>query len=676
MNAAVFKQAQEAYAQGDYKTALEGFSACAQDTENLSPADLSKFYHLIGNCYVKGGDPYAAATFYQRALSGSPEKRKPSLYVNLGTALLGSKDYENALVAFSRALTYPIYATPYKAYSGIGAAQLKLGNMTEAGAAYREAALDPANPAPAKALVNLGVCFMELGRSADAITSYETALEFDLDDKAKAKALANLGQAYMAEGRVQKAINAFEQAMSGGNYQLSPMASHDYEIAMSLKDRLDSRMPGILDTGFIPNLSAVAGGVEEQATGLEPGDEGFDPFAPKTQAMPTIDAGQVAEEPQKPQERQERKAEDVADKAASVDYAAHSRPEPQPEPDVADEGDEPAWDESDEDADEEAQLDATVAMPAATPVNEDELEQTLEELGLSDNGADMDFSAAETQVMAPVGAGEKTLDIQTGATAPVEAVSDDDDAAAGADDGSAWNAGGADADAGGEQADDADEGDGYFEDYEDVYGDEGEYVDDYNQYDDLAGYADLEASRPMAIVDSGEPLNDLDRTDTHMPNPDQTAFFDLTEKQINQDAREDRKRKRKSRGVGLKVAIVIVILAILVVGAGCAAYMMGYGYPSQEDVTRNFFAAVQNGDDTDQYWAKDVDQTARESQTATLANMTAYNVEGVERSSSQTAVYVKGTLREGGQIEYKTVLARDGLSWAVEYIELYFPSAK
>ena len=90
MNAAVFKQAQEAYAQGDYKTALEGFSACAQDTENLSPADLSKFYHLIGNCYVKGGDPYAAATFYQRALSGSPEKRKPSLYVNLGTAVLGA----------------------------------------------------------------------------------------------------------------------------------------------------------------------------------------------------------------------------------------------------------------------------------------------------------------------------------------------------------------------------------------------------------------------------------------------------------------------------------------------------------------------------------------------------------------------------------------------------------
>ncbi len=148
--------------------------------------------------------------------------------------------------------------------------------MTEAGAAYREAALDPANPAPAKALVNLGVCFMELGRSADAITSYETALEFDLDDKAKAKALANLGQGlYGRSAACKKAINAFEQAMSGGNYAAFAHGEPRLRDRDEPKDRLDSRMPGILDTGFIPNLSAVAGGVEEQGAGLEPGDEGF-----------------------------------------------------------------------------------------------------------------------------------------------------------------------------------------------------------------------------------------------------------------------------------------------------------------------------------------------------------------------------------------------------------------
>lgn len=57
----------------------------------LRPADLSKFYHLIGNCYVKSNDPRSAAEYYLKALTGSPEKRKPSLYVNLGTALLGTK---------------------------------------------------------------------------------------------------------------------------------------------------------------------------------------------------------------------------------------------------------------------------------------------------------------------------------------------------------------------------------------------------------------------------------------------------------------------------------------------------------------------------------------------------------------------------------------------------------
>lgn len=144
--------------------------------------------------------------------------------------MLGTKDYENALEAFGRALDYPIYTTPYKAYAGIGAAQLKLGNMVEAGAAYREAALDPANPAPAKSLVNLGVCFMELGRPEDAVSVYETALDFDLDDRARAKAYANLGQAYMAQGRVPRALNAFEKAEEIGG-ELPSLAMHDYEIA-------------------------------------------------------------------------------------------------------------------------------------------------------------------------------------------------------------------------------------------------------------------------------------------------------------------------------------------------------------------------------------------------------------------------------------------------------------
>ena len=51
MKVEVFKEAQEAYSKGDYKTALEGFIACTHDVAGLAPADLSKFYHLIGNCW-------------------------------------------------------------------------------------------------------------------------------------------------------------------------------------------------------------------------------------------------------------------------------------------------------------------------------------------------------------------------------------------------------------------------------------------------------------------------------------------------------------------------------------------------------------------------------------------------------------------------------------------------
>ena len=649
MDVGVFKEAQEAYARGDFGAALDGFIECTRSADELSPSDLSKFYHLIGNCYVKTGDPYAAAAAYSHALAGSPEKRKPSLYVNLGTALLGTGEYEEALTAFTRALDYPIYATPYKAYSGVGAAQLKLGNMTEAGAAYREAALDPANPDPAKALVNLGVCFMELGRAADAVTSYETALEFDLAPAARAKALANLGQAYMAEGRVNKALEAFDQATAEGDYQLSPMARHDYDIACTLKEKLDSRMPGVLDTGFIPKVELDADDAAPQADTSAPdlsggqatmqpdasghlpvyGEPGFDPFAPQTQDLEPVKAP-----------ASEEAAGDAAQEADGADAAGSAEASP-------------------------AVQTSTIA---ADGVDEAELEATLEELGIAPGGhsarahhgvepeeepyvpeeaaaaaADVSdddgFSTAKTALIPPVSPNSE-LDIPTGEV-PLARHEDADERAAVADDPDATSAL--------ERPIAAPD--------EDVEG---------QTFDEHAIDGD--------VVDSGEPLVDLDSTDTHMPSPDKTQFFDVTEAEIDQEAREDRKKARKSRGVGLKVAIMVVILAILVAAAGAAAYILGYGYPLQEDVTRGFFSAVQSGGDTSQYWASDVDETSRNAQTAALEKLTSYNVEAVDRSMSQTTVYVKGTLEEGGQIDYEVVLTRNGISWAIEYVELYFPS--
>ncbi len=556
MKVEVFKEAQEAYAKGDYKAALEGFIACTHDVAGLAPADLSKFYHLIGNCYVKSNDPRSAAEYYLKALTGSPEKRKPSLYVNLGTALLGTKDYENALEAFGRALDYPIYTTPYKAYAGIGAAQLKLGNMVEAGAAYREAALDPANPAPAKSLVNLGVCFMELGRPEDAVSVYETALDFDLDDRARAKAYANLGQAYMAQGRVPRALDAFEKAEEIGD-EMPSLAMHDYELARTLKERVDSRAPGILDTGYIPPVATDVSSPED--------DEDFDPFAPRTGEQGAVSAGTQAAEPTQQADAGEAAGETL-DPSRAQTIAMEALPTPLP-------------DNAASDADATGKIE--VVKETASVSQGDAAEQAY------DSGLD------ETPF---------TYNEQPG--------------------------------------------------YE--YGVAFDFGDEY---------ADVRESADL-----------MDSTEMHMPSPEDTAFFDITEQQIKNNARKGKRQDRKARGCGLKIAIAFVIVCILVAGAAVAAYVLGYGYPLQETVTEDFFAAVQNDGDTSQYWAKDVSPSMQRAQEASLQDLTSYSVEAVQRSMNQTAVFVNATLAQGGNIDYEVVLTRDGISWAIQFVQLYFPS--
>ena len=548
MKVEVFKEAQEAYSKGDYKTALEGFIASTHDVAGLAPADLSKFYHLIGNCYVKSNDPRSAAEYYLKALTGSPEKRKPSLYVNLGTALLGTKDYENALEAFGRALDYPIYTTPYKAYAGIGAAQLKLGNMVEAGAAYREAALDPANPAPAKSLVNLGVCFMELGRPEDAVSVYETALDFDLDDRARAKAYANLGQAYMAQGRVPRALNAFEKAEEIGG-ELPSLAMHDYEIARTLKERVDSRAPGILDTGYIPPVATDVSSPED--------DEDFDPFAPRTDADQTAPL--------------------ATDQEPQADAEEGETLDPSP-----------------------AQ---TIAMEALPVELTDEVDFGMDEEDELEGTQDIEFPEEGDQAY------DSGLD---------------------------------------ETPFNYNEQPGY------EYGVSFDFGDEY--------------------ADARETVDVMESTEMHMPSPENTAFFDISEQQINSNARKGMRRDRRARGCGLKIAIVFVVICILIAAAACVAYVLGYGYPLQETVTEDFFAAVQDDGDTSQYWAKDVSPSMQRAQEASLTDLSSYSVEAVQRSMNQTAVFVKATLAQGGNIDYEVVLTRDGISWAIQFVQLYFPS--
>ncbi len=291
MNTEAFQQARSSYKAGDYDAALEGFILCTCDLDQMGAADISKLYHLIGNCYIKKGDSAQGADYYRRALNCAPEDTKAALNANLGTALLNTRQYEAAVQAFDEALSYDTYKTPYKAYSGRGAAYLRLGDTVEAGASFREAALDPENPKPAKALVNLGVCFMQLDRPADAAVSYESALDFNLDPISCCKTKANLGQAYLAEGRVDEALEMFEEAESFG-YELSSAVQHDYEIARSIHEvetRNNTARQALSDEA-LPAFGAEAAVAGVAAEAAEAQAAPADPSQTPTVEFPSVEA--------------------------------------------------------------------------------------------------------------------------------------------------------------------------------------------------------------------------------------------------------------------------------------------------------------------------------------------------------------------------------------------------
>ncbi len=501
MDISAFNEAQEAYTVGNYATALEKFIECAQDLDGLSTEDLCKFYHLLGNCYVKNGKASVAAAAYSMALERADAKRKPALYVNLGKALLSSGKNTEALVAFNNALQFQDYATPHKAYSGIGAAQLQLGNVAEAGAAYREAAVDPNNPTPAKSLVNLGACFMDMGRAEDAVISYETALDIGLDSEMRNKTNANLGQAYMVQGRFFDALSAFEDATEDGTYELNDLAAHDYKIALSLDERFGSDLEQLY---------------------AEKSEELFDDDG---EILPPYQTGEI----------------DLGDSVVEED---------------------------------------------------DEVE---------------DLSAAETVAFA----------------VPQE---------------------------------DADDEDG---------------KDDYDERLENSMFF----SKPQDEDENSD--NMFEPSPSHYANSSDETFENAPYQfeDFSQEQAQQPKRKKK-HGPVFVIVIILVILLVLAAAGAVAGYTLGYGYPLQETVAKEFFNSIQSGEDTSKYWAAETKEDDRNTQLASVSNLASADVVAVDRSMQQSTVYVKTQLQAGGQLYYKVVMKRDKLSWVVEYFELYFPNSE
>lgn len=151
-------------------------------------------------------------------------------------------------------------------------------------------------------------------------------------------------------------------------------------------------------------------------------------------------------------------------------------------------------------------------------------------------------------------------------------------------------------------------------------------------------------------------------------------FFTASDEELEQWSKGLAKQERKRRNVGLKVLIVIVLLLVVAFGAAVFAYTQGYGYPQQETVVQELFADPEAA--KQELFAESVDADHVDKIVDQLVQDDGIVIDGMNKSMSESTVYVTATTPEGGSVKYEVSLVRDMIGWKVSNAEYYFTSQK
>ncbi len=186
-----------------------------------------------------------------------------------------------------------------------------------------------------------------------------------------------------------------------------------------------------------------------------------------------------------------------------------------------------------------------------------------------------------------------------------------------------------------------------------------------------------ETDAMLAAAGYATPIDPLDPTGASgelMPSPEDTGFFSISEADIVEQERADRKIRRKHRHTGLKVLIVVLVLLVIAVGAALFAYTQGYGWPTQQAVAEQLFQAKTDGTDIEQYLASGTSATQVQEISDSLPTGADVSVTGVDRSMNSSTVYLTTTLAGSGEVDYTIEMVRDGIGWKVSSVSPSFLS--
>ena len=215
-----FDAAREAFARGNYDSAIDYYTRAIQSGELSTEHQAITFYNR-GRAYADKGDYERAIDDYKQAIRFEPDYAKA--FNSRGIAFWQKGEYDRAIADYDRAIRLkPDFAAAFynrgNAYSDKGQYDPAIADFTQA------IRLKPDN---ADAFNNRGEAYRKKGEYDRAIADYDRAIGLgSLLDHDLAFVLTNRGLAYRKKGEYDRAITDYDRAI-----ELDP----DYALAFNNK---------------------------------------------------------------------------------------------------------------------------------------------------------------------------------------------------------------------------------------------------------------------------------------------------------------------------------------------------------------------------------------------------------------------------------------------------------
>lgn len=171
-------------------------------------------------------------------------------------------------------------------------------------------------------------------------------------------------------------------------------------------------------------------------------------------------------------------------------------------------------------------------------------------------------------------------------------------------------------------------------------------------------------------------------TGQFMPDPSDTGFFTLSESEMVQQDRQDRKPGQGPSSPSPHGSQSLRRAASAHFDRSGRSWLCLHArlwLPSQESVVTDLFQAAGDGDTAkaESYLASSLSEDAKSMIISSIPQGATVSVEGMDQSMTETAAKVKASLSKGGEQEYtvKFVRSDNHIGWAVSSLDMDFSAA-